>query len=161
MTIRVFVLLVIGLCVPGVLVGRIVESWTYAEMFDKADLVVIAQVVSTRDTEERTTLLHDVSVIGVTTEFKSSLILKGPNTCTSFLLHHYRYPSEDDRLEVADGPDLVRIGPYNPTFLLFLAKESDGRYAPVTGQTDPASYSVLRVNGAALGNLKDPRPAKH
>jgi hypothetical protein len=129
-------------------------------MFDKADLVTIAYVVSTKDTEERSTILDGIKVIGVATEFKSALILKGPKGVTNFQLHHYRFQSESDRENIANSPALLQIGPYHPVFLLFLVKESDGRYAPVTGQTDPAMFSVLPLNGAALGDLEGPPPPR-
>lgn len=32
------------------------------------------------------------------------------------------------------------------TLLFFLVRESDGRYAPVVGQTDPAGFSVFRID---------------
>jgi hypothetical protein len=130
--------------------ARITRSWTYQQMFDKADLVVIGDALTTKDTNERT-LIEDIKVIGVTTEFRSALILKGPKTVKAFQLHHYRYEFERDEA-VVDSPNLVRIGPNHPAFLLFLVKEADGRYAPVTGQTDPAVISVLRINGTAVGD---------
>ena len=34
-------------------------------------------------------------------------------------------------------------------FILFLKLESDGRYAPVSGQTDPALFDVVKLNGMA------------
>ena len=68
--------------------ARIVEPWTYQEMFDKADLVVIAGFVSTAETDERTTLLDDIKVVGVATVFKGLLVLKGTKNITTFQLHH-------------------------------------------------------------------------
>ena len=122
-------------------------------MFDKADLVVIAKVVSTKDNGERTTLPdYDPSlvVIGVVTEFESRIVIKGAKNLTKFQLHHYRYQSEEDEFAVTNTPELVRIKPgEHPSFLLFLVKEGDGKYAPVTGQTDPAAFSVLDLRGAA------------
>ena len=157
---RIFVLLIFTLALPEMLFARIGESWTYQEMFEKADLVVIAYVLSTKDTDERTSILNDTNVIGVTTEFKTCLILKAAKKMATFGLHHFRYPSENDRIDIADGPNLIQIGPYNPVFLLFLVQEADGRFAPVTGQIDPASYSVLKLNGAALGDFEGPPPPR-
>jgi hypothetical protein len=120
-------------------------------MYDKADLVVIAYGVSTRDTAERTTLSDlepHVPVIGVVSEFKTSLVLKGPRDARTFQLHHYRFASPHDQL-AANSPDLVRLSEAHLPFLMFLVKEPDGRYAPVTGQTDPALHSVVELKGAA------------
>ena len=48
-------------------------------------------------------------------------------------------------------PLLVTIpSEYHAKFLLFLVKEKDGRHAPVTDQVDPAVFSVLKLNGAAV-----------
>jgi len=44
------------LMLPGALVARPMEEATYQEMFNKADLVLIARPLSTNDTDERTTL---------------------------------------------------------------------------------------------------------
>lgn len=149
--IRVFLILVLLFCVPRTMNARIVKPWTYQEMFNKADLVVVAEVLSTKDTEERSALQDlepHVDVIGIVTEFKSRLVIKGSKNVKTFQLHHYRFQSEDDRL-AANSPDLVEISGQHQVFLLFLVKESDGRYAPVSGQTDPALFAVLELKGAA------------
>ena len=120
-------------------------------MFDNADLVAIAEVVSTKNTEERNTLQDiepHVAVIGVVTNFKSLLLLKGPRNLATFQLHHYRFQSEDDKL-AANSPALVEASAHE-VFLLFLVKGPHGTYAPVTGQTDPALFSVLELHGSAF-----------
>jgi hypothetical protein len=138
---------------PGMLAGRITKSWSYREMFDRADLVIVATPISTKDTDERTTLQDlrpPVGVVAILTEFKTLLVMKGAKDIQTFQLHHYRLESEELRETLEDGPDLVRIRiEDHSTFLLFLTKESNGRYAPVTGQTDPALFSVLELKGAA------------
>jgi hypothetical protein len=120
-------------------------------MFDKADFVVVAGILSTKVSSERNALKDikpSVNVIGVITDLKSRLILKGSNDVETFQLHHYKFQSEDDKL-AANSPDLIDFSGQHQTFLLFLVKESDGKYAPVTGQTDPASLSVLELQGSA------------
>lgn len=129
--------------------ARLTRHWTYHEMFEKADLVVIATFKSSRDTTEQTNLQdlsHPVSVIGVVTEFKSNLVLKGPRNITTFQLHHYRLHSPDDVM-VENGPNLIRFTGAHPTYLLFLVRQGSGLYAPVTGQTDPAAVSVIELVG--------------
>jgi hypothetical protein len=148
---KTFFILVMTLGVVPALTGRIGQSWTYQEMSNKADLVAIAQVVSTKETQERnvlTDLEPHVAVIGVVTNFKSLLVFKGPHDLATFQLHHYRFQSENEKLR-ANSANLVESSAHK-VFLLFLVKEPDGRYAPVTGQTDPALFSVLDVNGAAF-----------
>jgi hypothetical protein len=131
------------------------QQWTYQQMFEKADLVVKAEWVSTKDTDERSTLRDtDVKGMGVTSEFEIHFVVKGPKDVKKFELHHYKFQDEDDAFR-AYPPQLIRIippvtrdGRHYPgggEFLLFLIKELDGRYAPVTGQTDPAVSSVLQL----------------
>jgi hypothetical protein len=139
-----FLGLVVTLSGAGMVMARFAgPALTYQQMFDKADLVVIAIAYKTKDTNERNKLLDTVDVIGVETEFNTELTLKGPKDVRIFLLHHYREP--DDQF-TSDGPALVYIPPEkHPTFLLFLVKEKDGRYAPLTGQTDPKLFSVIEL----------------
>ena len=133
----------------------IVGGQTFQEMFDKADLVVIATAVKTKDTTERKKLIDiDVihttrpdllqdEVIGVETEFDTRVTLKGSKDVRKFLLHHYRLAVEE---EGGNGPNFVRIpSQRHGDFLMFLIREKDGRYAPVTGQFDPAVLSVLEL----------------
>jgi len=76
------------------LIARVVRPWTYQEIFDKSDLIVIATFVSTKDTGEHS-ILRDVTlpvkVVGVTTEFETALVLKGPKNISRFQLHHFRF----------------------------------------------------------------------
>jgi hypothetical protein len=137
----------------------IVGGLSFQEMFDKADLVVVATAIKTKDTNERRKLIDvDVvetarpdllqdEVIGLETEFQTRLILKGPKDVRKFLLHHYRLTVEEEAGYGA--PNFVKI-PSNrhATFLMFLIKEKDARYAPVTGQFDPAVLSVLEIQEA-------------
>src|SRR6266481_7572707 len=132
--------------------ARIAQSWTYEEMFNKADLVVLARFVSSEDTNERSVLKENlpqpVDVLGVISRFDTCLILKGPKDVTKFELHHYKLNGPP----VGNGPALIRVtAGRQPAFLMFLVKETNGRYVPVTGQSDPAVFSVLELNGAALG----------
>jgi hypothetical protein len=136
------------LAVTGSLIGRLMEVVSYEEMFGKADLVVIAKPLSTKDTVERTTLPGDLHVVGVNTEFETRLVLKGDKGANKFVLHHYRLANPDE--PIVNGPVLATFDPKEPkAYLLFLIKETDGRYAPASGQVDPAASSVIRLEGIA------------
>jgi hypothetical protein len=86
------------LLLPPPLVARPMEGGTYQQMYDKADLVVIAKPLSSKDTEERTMLpgWEYIHVVGVNTELETRLVLKGDKTVKRFALHHYKL---DSRLE--------------------------------------------------------------
>jgi hypothetical protein len=137
------------LCSP--LQARPVPLVSYQGLFNAADLVVIATPINrTADTSERT-VFHDISrsedgravpieAIGVETRFRVSLVFNGDTKLKTFVLHHYR---ERARPAIeANGPGLVFFDPADVgqrhSWLLFLVRESDGRYAPAGRQTDPA-----------------------
>ena len=106
-------------------------------------------------TDERSSLPEtDIAGIGVTGEFETNFVLKGPQSVKNIRLHYYKFQDEDDAFR-AYPPQLIRIVPPvtrdgkhyggGGEYLLFVTKEADGRYAPVTGQRDPALSSVLEL----------------
>jgi hypothetical protein len=135
--------------------ARLMTPWSYQELYDKADLVIIAKPISTQDTAEKTTLPNiapDVHVVGLSTEFEISVVMKGDKNLKKITLHHYRLADPNEQFD--NGPNLVSFDlPKNQSistrFLLFLRLEKDGRYAPVSGRTDPALFSVLKLGGIA------------
>jgi len=143
--------LLLFLAMPAIITARAVRAWSYQEMFDQADLVVIAKPTATKDTEEKGRVAdfsRPYEVIAVATELEASVIMKGEKATTPFVLHHYGLAKPDG--PVVNGPNFVAFDPKaHHSFLLFLKKEADGRYAPVTGQQDPALFSVVRLEGVA------------
>jgi hypothetical protein len=117
-------------------------------MFDKADLIVIAQVFETQDTAKSSTILT-LNAIEVVTDFRTHLVLKGDKNIKTFQLRHYKLANLSDEETIANGPNFVEFSRKHAQCLLFLVKERDGRYAPVTGQEDPALHSVLELPGTA------------
>jgi hypothetical protein len=131
--------------------ARLMRSWSYQELFDQADIVVIAKPVATQDTSEQAVLpdiAPDVHVVGLSTDFDASVVMKGDKSMKKFVLHHYRLANPKESMD--NGPSLAFFEPKTYSrFLLFLHRESDGRYAPVSGQTDPTSFSILKIDGVA------------
>ena len=130
--------------------ARIMRTWTYQELYDQADLVVIAKPTSTQETTEKAVLPDlrpDVNALGLSTEFEISVVLKGDKSLKKVTLHHYRLANT--KLYYINGPILVSFDPTQDTrFLLFLHREADGRYSAVSGQTDPW-FSVKKLEGGA------------
>ena len=139
--------------------ARFVSMPNYQEMLSKSDLVVIANPASrTSDTKEHSVLPNiwrqgkdgqksNIESIGVETIFNVCAVLKGDKALKQFTLHHYReaqFPSSE-----LNGPGLISFDPSRPlgrsSYLLFLVRERDGRYAPVGGQTDPDSGSISPI----------------
>ena len=131
--------------------GRPMRTWSFQELTDQADLVVIAKPISTTNTTEHWVLPNTspgVRVVGVNTEFEVLVALKGHKSLKTLVLHHYRLANPEEHL--FDGPNLVSVDPKQPNrFLLFLHKDPDGRYSPVSGQTDASSVSVYKLEGAS------------
>jgi hypothetical protein len=132
--------------------ARLMRTWTYQELFDQADLVVIAKPAATQDTGEQAVLPNiapEVRVTGLSTDFDVGVVMKGDKSLKKFVLHHYRLTNPKELM--MNGPSLASFDPKAYSrFLLFLHRESDGRYAPISGQTDPMCFSIMKVDGVAL-----------
>jgi hypothetical protein len=131
---------------------------SYQQMLEKSDVVVIAIPKSkTTDTEEQAFLPNiwqqdkdgkpsKIKSIGVETVFAVSAVLKGDTTIKQFTLHHYRVAQISAEF---DGPYLVCFDPSDmskrSSYLLFLVREPDGRFAPIGGQTDPGAKAISRL----------------
>jgi hypothetical protein len=127
----------------GIVGARAIRPWPYQELLERSDLAVIATPTATSDTQEHIELpgFGGQRVIGVETRFAVSGVLKGDKTLKDLVLHHYR-PGPDGMI-VPNGPTFVYFAvsenPSAPrrTYMLFLQREADGRFAPVVGQSDP------------------------
>jgi hypothetical protein len=131
---------------------------SYQELLDKSDLVIIATpITKTTDTKEESFLPNifnqekdgtksKVSAVGVETTFKVCAVLKGEKRSQQVVLHHYREASTASGF---NGPELVFFDPSDinrrGSYLLFLIREPDGRYAPTGGQTDPGDKTISKV----------------
>ena len=131
--------------------ARILYNWNYKSLYEQADLVIIGKPISSKDTAEKATLPNiapDVHVTGLSTEVEISVVMKGDKSLKKAVLHHYRL--SDPNACPNNGPVLVSFDPNQQTqFLMFLRLEKDGRYSPVSGQTDPALFSILKLDGLA------------
>jgi hypothetical protein len=118
-------------------IGRL---WSFEERRAESDLVVVATRGTTREIG-KTTLLSDFPVIEVSTVFRVVLTLKG-DAVDTLRLRHYRWDRE--RLPrgsgVVNGPHELSFSPsggQSPDYLLFLKKDADGSFSPVSGHTFP------------------------
>jgi len=81
----------------------------------------------------------------LSSEFEVIAGLKSDNDLKTLVVHHYRLANPDQR--IMNAPWLASFEPKESSrYLLFLQRESDGRYAPFN-QTDPAWTSILRLSG--------------
>ncbi len=125
--------------------ARVISVWSRQQLSDKADLVVIAKPLATKDTPEATNpLSYGYPLAGLSTEFEISLVVKGDKDMKKLVLHHYRLKEQD--IPTVNGPSLVSFDPkQGSSFLLYLRREADGRFAPVSGQYDPGEDAVVKL----------------
>jgi hypothetical protein len=122
------------------ILGRPIKHWSFQELNEKADLVIIGKAVSTKDSKnwvyDNPT---DTTWVNVDTVFKVSTVLKGKlkNKKNEVSLRHYRFYNAKGEL-IIGGPSFVEFyGKLNHTYLIFLKKNEIGQYEPLTGQYDP------------------------
>jgi hypothetical protein len=148
----------------GIADARRMAYWSPQQLLDKSDLVVIAAPTAVNDTQERVGLpgLTSQPAIGVETKFHVLAVLKGDKALKEFALHHYRR----DGAIVPNGPSLVCFEPITlssvkqpQTVLLFLVRETDGRYAPTVGQVDPAWHGIYLLGSGKWAVLPAVRPS--
>ena len=139
-------------------ISREVDTWEYDRLFKEADLVVIAEATSVSDTPDHPTdeFLRK-HVLGQDTKFKVEYALKGKASGNQITVLHYQL--KNGITGILNGPMLVtfRTKPVEvkvkgedarkiqPSYLLFLKLRKDGRYEPVSGETDPRD-SVREIN---------------
>lgn len=134
----------------------------YGSLTEKADLVVIARPIKVHEPGEITNLpstQKDYKMIGMETTFSVSAILKGTLSQKNLILHHYRLQDLTSKdlhaegfqiLTSAEKPLFVRFDiPAEDEYpkyeyLLFLKKEKDDIFVPVSGQVN-AAISIKRL----------------
>jgi len=136
-SLRSFVLVtLLTLVLTGVVGARLARMWSDKELLDKSELAVIATPTTAHDTKERGGMpgFEAQPIIGVETTFAVVAILKGDPTTKQVILHHYRA----NRVQTINAPTFLSFDTKNRhNFRLYIVREADGRYAPVTGQIDP------------------------
>jgi hypothetical protein len=169
-----FVLSLVSLIGPA----QIGRAWTWDDRIAEADLVVVAQVVESRDTGRKSShpSLTSFPMVEMETEFRVLGVLKGAlggnvagRTAADrrIVLHHYRPDFEQWRRDHPGEPGqpppggIVNLGtalqfetgagPYT----LFLVRTARG-WEPLSGHTFPTAS----VFGMVEGRLPPPAPAE-
>ena len=122
--------------------ARLFHVWTEAEMRKASDLIVIGKVSQVRDLDETNTVLWpSCKFVGVEATFAVLRVLKGDFTNHTVVLHYYRF--DPPHFSPPNGPDFIDLtaGDTNQ-FLLYLVPDGVSRFAPVSGQLDPAMDAV-------------------
>jgi hypothetical protein len=135
--------------------NRGVRVWSYGELTQKADLVVIVTLDSEKlaDDQEIESELknYDTKVERMIARLKIESVFKGKapeNSEKKFVNSEKKPVASDNSLELVHhrlkaGAGGIRNGPgfvsfhFNESYLLFLKAQMDGRYSCVSGFVDP------------------------
>lgn len=160
--------------------ARGVRLWSEDDLQKASDLIVVATPIETQDLPETTTLGCDTGRSGVTfrgveTTFKVLQVFKGRPANDRIVLHYYREEGTPAIPSVTNGPFFMIPStlPNGPDFIgfvlnktnrlvLYLVKDGSNRYAPVSGQIDPArSFRPLaEANASTAGQFPTDVPAQ-
>jgi hypothetical protein len=137
----------------------LIPDWTYEKLLATADLVVIAEPLTTRDTKDALEWPghKPTDFIGQDTEFQVRHVLKGNLKIAKFSMLHFRHSGRvmesngatfvrfqlQERVftgDIRDGDEVSKgsVAEGKPDYLLFLKLRPDGRYEAVSGQYDSA-----------------------
>jgi hypothetical protein len=130
--------------------ARPARYWSYKDLTAEADVVVIATPTDNQDAKEPAAFPNmqrtgadgksaPVPAVGVETKFEVQAVLKGEKgekELKTFIFYHLRHPTPEN---LPNGPMLVTFEPKErKRYLMFLKRDGDGRYVPLTGQLDSA-----------------------
>jgi hypothetical protein len=156
-------------CLGSIVQAREVNDWDYATLSTRADLIAIGTRTSTKSVDFDFSRVEPwrsilalprigpqvgAILVAEVTEFDVAAILKGEIQTRSISVFHFSFSKDQQFIE--NGPHFFREGLLTPRdrmqplrkdgpYLLFLKRNSDGRFEPVTGQDDGAfSVRLLR-----------------
>lgn len=119
--------------------ARAVRLWSDGDLWEGADLVVLATVVSTQAPMLSPTLKPS-DVITVETTFTADHILKGSLSSATLRLSHLAYgdPAYWPQAMINGGPGAISFDKNaHRQYLLFLKHDKGDTYSPLSGQRDP------------------------
>lgn len=166
------VLLASVACPLPYLHARKIENWTYEQLFEASDVVVIAKFQTSKDSTDRfADNPWEIKFIGVNSTFHVLHRIKGKDIAKELTMLHYRLP--DGKL-IQDGPlflrfqevesirlQMLKLKQMNgiphaeqvllekPEYLLFLKKRKDGRFELVSGPID-AIHAVKTIGAPTI-----------
>src|SRR5262245_42686046 len=144
---------------PSAAQARLTRKWTYDQLLKEADLVVLAEAVRTEQAaDEPPNDSWPRELVAQNATLKVRLTLKGKYEDEPSKVLHFKYGEPKNGIDalraelLSDGPlhlitfrkEQITVGTGKdkqafpaPEYLLFLKKTKDGRYAPVSGQSNP------------------------
>ena len=133
--------------------ARAHPAWPLQSLYKEADAVIIAEATATHPAKDASVEDSWGTRVAVNTTFDVHVVLKGKAPHDGIKVLHYAWARQTDE---PNPPELVSFnkkglerGVVRIQYLLFLKQRADGRYEPLSGQTDPIwSVRELRVPDA-------------
>ena len=149
---KTYLTLLMSLCLVLESHSRGVLVASYNELYDKATAVVIATPTTvTATTNQCIFENNNIKGTGVETGFRILGVIKGDRNIKELTLRHFAQSTPNPEVingvltMYGDPPNLISFEPNShKQYLMYLQKETDGRFVPVSGQEDPI-YSVMQL----------------
>lgn len=154
--------------------GQVDPPWTFHELTQRSDVVVIARVGPSVLHEQ--TEYHPKYLQGVTTELRISAVLKGDIKSVTLNFEHFCYrksvgsigngpklivfkaKEEDSKavgfVEENDKGEYIYVTDASVFFVFFLVALEDGSYAPTSGRRR-APFSIAELKGQNARRYED------
>ncbi len=127
---------------------RISKIWEIHNLLAGASLVACAAPTATRLTGHKNTVAGHLAD-EIETTFKVFVLVKRDGATKTFVLRYFRY-SNGYTPVLAEASFVTFDLSAHRNYLMFLRREPDGRYSPITGQED-ASSAIADVGPAQCG----------
>jgi len=154
-----FLFLAISILLSTTALARLIDGpWDYENLTKQADLIVIASYAKSKKTDKseptsigiakgmkvtESSITFDTNpLMGKVNlaEFKVQTVLKGKIKDDSLVVKHLRIPEGLNEKRKAfyyiRGPRFIKLKA-NTSYIMFLKKDKDGSWIPLSGQTDP------------------------
>ena len=130
--------------------GRLFQIWSFQQLFDEADVVLIGSVKETTKLTGTKARLEGESMEfhNVITRFKRRAVLKGDYQPATWDFAHYWF-TEDTKVLISPPP-LKQFTEVNKVYLIFLRKNSAGKLIPVSGQKQATSSFIETQQDGAM-----------
>jgi len=135
----VSILLSVVLIQASSAMARPVKIWSFKELTEKADLVIVGTALSSADAKNHSYAdTKSETWVAVDTVFTVHSIVKGELKAEALAMRHYRHYKREAEITTANGARFVEFDPkLKHRYLIFLKRTGDGSYEPLTGQYDP------------------------
>jgi len=137
-----FLVFFAGVCAADTRTTAVVD---YPKFAKEAEVIAIAQAMSSKDSVEVEKVGDIVVAIGVNTTFKVIGVLKGSFDKRELTILHFRFDMPAKIPEYVFTRTVANFDTHGDTlYLLFLKKRSDGRFDLVNERDEASAVSIVK-----------------